>query len=144
MSTPRITPEEAHDLMEDEDFVYVDVRSVPEFEAGHPEGAFNVPFLHRGPSGMAPNADFVLVMEANWPKDAKLVIACQAGGRSAKAVAVLEAAGFTELRDQFAGYGGSKDPFKGTVEPGWQATGLPMGLEPEPGHDYASLKAKVS
>ena len=39
----RISPAEAFAKMKDEGFTYVDVRTPEEFEAGHPEGARNVP-----------------------------------------------------------------------------------------------------
>ena len=34
---------QAHALQQNEGYTYVDVRSVPEFDAGHPAGAQNVP-----------------------------------------------------------------------------------------------------
>ena len=46
MSLTRVSPKDARDLMEKDGYAYVDVRSIPEFEAGHPEGAYNVPLLH--------------------------------------------------------------------------------------------------
>ncbi|MCA9613601.1 MAG: rhodanese-like domain-containing protein [Myxococcales bacterium] len=144
MSIERITPEEALVLMEDEGFFYVDVRSVPEFEAGHPEGAYNVPWQHRGATGLEANPEFLAVMEACFAKDTKLVIGCQSGARSLAAAEALAAAGFAELREQLAGWGGARDAFGKAVEPGWMACGLPMGLEPEPGRDYESLRAKLS
>ena len=61
----RVSPEEALGLMEKDGYVYVDVRSVPEFEAGHPAGAFNVPLLDMSPMGMTPNPDFLRVMESS-------------------------------------------------------------------------------
>ena len=66
----RISPGEARELIEKEGYVYVDVRSVPEFESGHPEGAYNVPLLHMGPAGMTPNPEFLSVMQQRFPKDA--------------------------------------------------------------------------
>ena len=45
MAVKRISPEEARDLMDKEGYVYLDVRSVPEFAAGHPTGAYNIPLL---------------------------------------------------------------------------------------------------
>ena len=39
MAVNRVSPEEARDLMDKEGYAYLDVRSVPEFEAGHPTGA---------------------------------------------------------------------------------------------------------
>ena len=70
MAVRRVTPQEAKALM-DEGYVYVDVRSIPEWDEGHPTGSFNVPLNHLGPSGMAPNPDFLAVMEKSFAKDAK-------------------------------------------------------------------------
>ena len=44
----RISPAEAQALVA-EGWVYLDVRSEPEFAAGHPVGAHNVPLQHVGP-----------------------------------------------------------------------------------------------
>ena len=41
----RVTPPEASTLL-GEGWVYLDVRSIPEFDDGHPPGAANVPLLH--------------------------------------------------------------------------------------------------
>jgi rhodanese-related sulfurtransferase len=62
MSVKRVSPEEAQTLVEDEGYVYVDVRSIPEFEAGHPKGANNVPWKHMDARGASDNEDFVAVM----------------------------------------------------------------------------------
>ncbi|HVR71216.1 MAG TPA: rhodanese-like domain-containing protein [Vicinamibacteria bacterium] len=138
----RISPQEARELMEEQGYVYVDVRSIPEFQAGHPEGAFNVPLLHLGPAGMTPNAEFLAVMQSAFPREAKLVVACKAGGRSARAAAMLEAAGFTNVVDQRAGFEGAHDPATGRIaEPGWRPAGLPVARDAAPGRDYESLKA---
>src|SRR5687767_699366 len=106
----RVSPQEARGLQEKEGFAYVDVRSVPEFQAGHPTGAFNVPLMHMGPAGMAPNPEFLDVMKKAFPTDAKLVVGCKAGGRSARAAALLESAGYTNVVDQRAGFEGTHDP----------------------------------
>ena len=74
----RVSPSEANELLT-QGYVYVDVRSEPEFEESHPRGAVNVPLLHMGPSGMTPNPDFLDVMLKAFPKDAKLVLGCKAG-----------------------------------------------------------------
>jgi rhodanese-related sulfurtransferase len=128
-------------LQEKEGFAYVDVRSVPEFQAGHPTGAFNVPLMHMGPAGMAPNPEFLDVMKKVFPADAKLVVGCKAGGRSARAAALLESAGYTNVVDQRAGFEGTHDPATGGAEPGWRPAGLPVSREAAPGHDYEGLKA---
>jgi rhodanese-related sulfurtransferase len=82
--------------LQDEGWAYVDVRSEQEFESGHPAGAVNVPFN-------APN--FVDLFKAKFPaKDAKLIIGCQVGGRSARASALLEGQGYSELADNTGGF----------------------------------------
>ena len=136
MPVKRISPEEARDLMDREGYTYLDVRSVPEFEAGHPKGAFNIPLMHMGPGGMAPNPDFLAVVQKTFPADSKLVVGCKAGGRSLRAAGMLEAAGFTNVVDQRAGYEG------GGGEPGWKPRGLPTSAAAEPGRAYESLIGK--
>lgn len=143
MELKRITPQEAYDLMEDEGYIYVDVRSEPEFDGGHPEGAYNIPFMIRGPAGLMPNKDFLEAMEANFAKDAKIIVGCQSGNRSLKALVQLNEAGYTNVVEQLAGYGGAKDSFGATSEPGWQAAGFPIEMNAEGGRDYESLIAKA-
>jgi rhodanese-related sulfurtransferase len=137
MSTPKtVSPEEAQALL-GEGYTYLDVRSEAEFEAGHPAGALNVPLNVPAGTGVAPNPEFVEVVERALGKDGKLVVGCQAGGRSRKAVAALAQAGFTELLDMSAGFGGSRDAF-GRAVPGWSAKGLPV----ETGKNYDAVKQR--
>jgi rhodanese-related sulfurtransferase len=137
MTVKRVSPEEAKQLIDDEGYVYVDVRSLPEFEAGHPTGAYNVPLMHQAPTGMTLNPDFLGVMEKSFPKAARLVVGCKAGGRSARAAAVLEAAGFTDVVDQKAGYEGSSP-----LEPGWRPTGLPTSTQAPADRTYDGLRSR--
>lgn len=144
MTHPRISPQEAHAKITGEGYVYLDVRTPEEVSAGHPEGAFNVPVRVRGAAGMTLNSEFVQVVSAQFPKDSKLVIGCQAGQRSLAAAQLLSAAGFTQLIEQRAGFGGIRDAFGGMAEQGWQAAGLPVSATLEPGHSYAELRAAAS
>ncbi len=139
----RVSPREARDLMDADGYVYVDVRSVPEFDAGHPAGAVNVPINHMGPAGMTPNPDFLRVMEAAFPRDARLIVSCKAGGRSARAAALLEANGFTNVVDQTAGFEGKPDPQTGVPTPGWRPSGLPVSHQASEGETYSSLEKKA-
>jgi rhodanese-related sulfurtransferase len=140
MAVKRISPQEARDLMDKEDYAYLDVRSVPEFAAGHPAGAYNVPLLDMGPAGMSPNPDFLAVVEKTFPREARLVVGCKAGGRSARAVALLAQAGFTQIVDQRCGYDGAPLP-TGGLEPGWRPLGLPTSTE-APERSYDALKSR--
>ena len=135
-----VNPEEAAELLS-QGHVYVDVRSEPEFEEGHPAGALNVPLLNAGPVGLAPNPDFLSVMEAAFGKDEPLVIGCKAGGRSKRAVEILAKAGFSRLSDQVAGFDAGKDAF-GRALPGWGRTALPVGKGRPAGQTYADVKQR--
>lgn len=124
-----------------EGHVYVDVRSEPEFEEGHPPGALNVPLMHRGPSGLSPNPEFLAVMEAAFGKNEPLIVACKAGGRSRQAVSLMAQAGFTNLSEMTAGWDGSRDAF-GRVVPGWSRKGLPIETGKPEGQSYADVKKR--
>ena len=136
----RIPPDEALRRMSKDGWTYVDVRSVPEFEGGHPMGAYNVPLMH---AGAGPNGDFLGTMTRHFAFDAKLVLGCQAGGRSLRAAEMLTAAGFTSIVDQRAGWGGARGAFGGVSEPGWEEAGLPASTETEPGRSWGELAAKA-
>ena len=135
-----VTPEEAAVLLS-QGQLYVDVRSEPEFEAGHPEGALNVPLLNAGPVGLVPNPDFLSVMESAFGKGEALIIGCKAGGRSKKAAELLAQAGFSQLSDQVAGFDAGKDAFGRTI-PGWSRTALPVGKGKPAGQAYADVKQR--
>ncbi len=140
MATQSVSPEEASALLA-AGYVYVDVRSEPEFEAGHVPGALNVPVLNQGPGGMTPNPEFLSVMQQAFGKTEKLVIGCKAGGRSKKAADQLAQAGFSELTEMSAGWDGSRDAF-GRVVPGWSKQGLPIEPGKPTGQAYADVKQR--
>ena len=133
---------EAHALLREKNYQYLDVRSVAEFTAGHPEGAINAPLLHSGAGGMTPNHDFVAVVEANFPSSAMLVVGCRTGGRSQRAAMLLEAAGFENLVEMRGGWAGESDGLGRIVEPGWMAIGLPTSTAAAAGSSWDDLKAK--
>lgn len=135
----RISPQEAQRRIDEDGYVYLDVRSVPEFEQGHPAGAYNVPLMHMGPGGMQPNADFLEVVAASFDRGAKIIVGCKSGGRSLRAAEMLEGAGWTSVVDQRAGWSGAGDPFGRVSEKGWLASGLPTSSTAEPGHSWDEL-----
>lgn len=137
-----VMPEEAQKLME-EGWVYVDVRSEPEFEHGHPPGALNVPLLHKGPGGMTPNPEFLQVMQAAFAKDEKLLLGCRSGGRSRRAAEMLAQHGYTELADLVTGWEGTRDDF-GRAVPGWGPRGFPVENGTPPGQGYEDVKNRRS
>lgn len=135
-----VAPEEVPRLLE-EGYVFVDVRSEPEYQSGHVPGAYNVPIAHAVPTGLAPNPDFLAVMRACFAPSQRLVLGCKTGGRSAQAHGALKAAGFEQVRDMSLGWYGQRDAF-GRLTPGWQRRGLPVETAALPGRDYASLRQR--
>lgn len=143
MNMKRISPEEARDLLETEEgYIYLDVRSVPEFEAGHPPGAKNIPLLHRTFAGMRPNEDFVQVCDRALGKDAKIITACLMGGRSMRAAQILLANGFANVVDMRGGYRGETDRLGHLTYPGWMPRGLPVTTEASDEETYEGLSAR--
>jgi rhodanese-related sulfurtransferase len=134
----RISPVEASQKLS-EGWTYVDVRTTQEFEAGHPVGAVNVPIQHRE----GPNPDFLRVMKASFPKDAKIVVGCKSGGRSARAAQALVAEGFTNILDQRAGWDGARNAFGQVTEGGWVAAGLAREAGAPAGCSWADLRSKA-
>jgi len=108
--------------------VIVDVRSIPEYAAGHPAGAWNIPypFIYqycdsqgRQPdgacvSGLDPdqrifqdNDVFVAAVEKAVPnKDTPIYTLCRTGHRSVLAANLLTAAGYTHVRNIWQGFVG--------------------------------------
>lgn len=118
----------------DANLVHIDVRSVPEFEAGHAPNAYNIPLMHMSRDGLVPNPTFATEVQAAFPKDTAIMVSCKAGGRSARAAALLEGLGYTDLADQIGGWGG------GNGDPGWVGAGGPQTTATLPGHDHAALR----
>ena len=139
----RVTPPEAAALMA-EGWNYLDVRSIPEFEGGHPVGAANVPLLHLANGRMSPNDDFEKVVTANFPRDAKLVVGCKVGGRSLQAAALLEAAGYTSVVDMRGGFAGERDGMGRVTCAGWLESKLPVSATAPAEKTYATLSAAAS
>lgn len=137
----RITTAEAHRLVQEEGYLFIDVRTPEEFDAGHPVGARNVPVSLRVDGRMTPNEAFVGVMEAVFGTEAKLVLGCAAGRRSLTAARLLVERGFGDVVEMRAGYNGVRDPFGQVTEKGWAAASLPTELVTD-GGDYATLLAK--
>lgn len=140
MSVKRVTPEEAAKL-QDEGWELVDVRSIPEFEEGHPQGAYNVPLAHRQGGQMVANPEFIAVMKRRFAADRKLIMSCKSGGRSNRAAQALLQQGYAEVVDMRGGFHGEVAGGKVEFE-GWQARGLPVASAPETGRSYDELKAE--
>jgi rhodanese-related sulfurtransferase len=145
MAVKEITPQEAHDsLANDQTVVYIDVRTEREFVNGHPAGAVNIPVALPDPGrGMAINEDFVRVAEANFARDKKIIVGCQAGPRSKAAAEMLLQAGFQDVSNMLGGFGGMRDQMGNVIAPGWANEGLPVSNDNSAGVSYESLKLKM-
>ena len=129
MDIPQTTPSEAFaTLQQHPDAVYLDVRTEGEFEAGHPAGARNVPVLvlDSATREPRPNPDFVATVERTLPRATKLIVGCQAGGRSQHACELLAQAGWKDVTNVRGGFGGARDHSGRVVVPGWREAGLPV------------------
>jgi rhodanese-related sulfurtransferase len=109
--------------------VIIDVRSTPEYKAGHPEHAYNVPSpfiyqycnaqddgVNRTPDGACisggdriaqPGTEFVSYVESIIPdKDTPIYTMCRTGVRSVGAAELLKNAGYTHVRNIWEGFVG--------------------------------------
>jgi rhodanese-related sulfurtransferase len=101
---PWVSATQATHLINREDALVVDVREPGEYGAGHILGAKNVPLARLG---AAPG-------ELGKKKDRPVIIYCESGNRSAKALAALKAQGFTRTFNLAGGLDG------------WRQAGLPV------------------
>lgn len=140
----QITPTEASVLLEEnENAVYLDVRSEPEFRAGHPAGAYNVPLLHldEATGRPEPNTEFERVVADTISRTQSVIVGCQSGGRSQRAAEILAGLGFIDVANMQGGFGGARDPSGQVSTAGWQELGLPIETEAQTGRSYDELSA---
>lgn len=143
-SFTEVEPARAKELLDgDGGYVYVDVRSAPEFANGRPAGAVNVPLYHYQKGDLAPNHDFLRVMKTNFSQDAKLLVGCQVGSRSMRAVETLAGAGYTCVANVTGGFGGTRDLLGNIVTRGWLELGLSVEYGPAENQDYETLAFKT-
>ena len=140
MELKRVDAQEAKRLMDEEGYVLLDVRSMPEFVEGHPKGAYNIPFMHKTPQGMVANPDFANVVKASFPEPSqKLITMCGMGARSTRAAAALADLGYTEVVDMTGGFSSEKDDEGRTVHAGWLEQALPTDTGEPGGRSYRDL-----
>lgn len=145
MNLKRITADEAKQLMDTEGYKLLDVRSMPEFNAEHPQGAYNIPYLHRAPHGMIPNGDFARVVQSAFPdKSEKIITTCQMGGRSVRAAAELMNLGYQNVIDLRGGFGSERDDGGNVVVKGWKDAGLPTETGETSGRAYKDVNNQAN
>ncbi|MEC2074514.1 MBL fold metallo-hydrolase [Metabacillus fastidiosus] len=91
-SYENVSPKEAKKMIDTEDISVIDVRNLSEFNEGHIEGAKHIMV------GTLKN-------RLDEVPNKKLIVQCQAGGRSAIAASILKANGFHNLVNMTGGYG---------------------------------------
>lgn len=132
-------PDAVQALLTDSGYVYVDVRTVQEFEQSHVPGSYNIPILFMTAQGMLPNPDFVAAVKRHFQPAHKIVFGCKSGGRSARACELLEREGYAHLVNMSGGLHSATDMSGNVVEPGWIACGLDTARKPEPGRSWKDL-----
>lgn len=100
----RATPLQATQLINRGKTTVLDVRNADEFAAGHMRDAKHIPLADLGNR----------IGELDKAKGRPVIVVCQSGARSDKAVRQLAAAGFTEVWSLDGGIAA------------WQAAGLPV------------------
>ena len=118
--------------------VYIDVRTVEEFEAGHVPGSYNIPIFFKTPMGLQQNPEFAALVQRHFQPAQALVCGCRSGVRSERACELLTALGYRELVNMSGGFEGSPD------QPGWRACGLATTRTAEPGRSYRELSVHDS
>jgi rhodanese-related sulfurtransferase len=114
--------------------VYIDVRTVNEFAAGHPRGrVVNIPivFYHPTTKEIFPNSSFLEVVESLYAKDTSLIVGCDSNDRARQAARQLLDAGYTEISVMDEGY------------TGWRQRKLPSTTDNRDGISYVSLLTPV-
>jgi rhodanese-related sulfurtransferase len=103
MGGPSIGVAQATHLINREDALVLDVREPGEYGAGHILGAKNLPLARLDAAG-----------EVAKKKDATLIVCCDTGDRSGKAMAALKKQGYSKVVNLSGGLGA------------WKQAGLPV------------------
>jgi rhodanese-related sulfurtransferase len=135
MPANTLTPQEVQQVFStNPNTVYIDVRTVAEFANGHPRGkVVNIPILFRHPTtnDTYPNASFLQVVQAHYPKETSLILGCAKGVRAQQAAEQLLQAGYTNVCVMPESYDG------------WRAQQLPTTKDNRDGVSYVSLLMPV-
>jgi len=129
MNVKIIGAEQAKQILDsDTNVVYIDVRTEQEFQNGHVPKSINIPVVWPDPSTrqMKPNPDFVKAVSSQFGKDKKIIVGCQAGGRSQFAAELLVQDGFQDVTNMQGGFGGARDPMGRVIAAGWTQLGFPI------------------
>ncbi|CAI5462556.1 unnamed protein product, partial [Closterium sp. Yama58-4] len=80
---PVLPPLEVHRLVEEQGYVYLDVRTAEEFAQVHVPGSDLIPYFITAPDGsQQPNPHYLQQVKAKYALDTPLIVACRSGRRS--------------------------------------------------------------
>lgn len=145
MTIGEITPQQARARLDaDSSAVYLDVRTVEEFDQGRPPGALNIPIFVMNPTSgeRMLNDRFVDEVRSVLPADREIIVGCRSGGRSARATAMLMRAGYTNVVNMAGGFGGGPGPGGTGNQAGWEALSYPVETGDAGERSYQSLTAR--
>jgi len=75
MSYETLNPSASRERADGDHWIYLDVRTVAEFDGGHVAGAWNIPFVFRDPvDGMTPNPDFAAAVKRHFTFESHMVL----------------------------------------------------------------------
>lgn len=145
MTLREVTPEQANRLMSEQHYLYVDVRTPAEFQAGRPAHSINIPVALPNPTTgrMQLNPEFLNVVEAVVPKDSQVIVGCRSGHRSAMAEKMMHEAGYEHTANMLGGFSGKTDPTGQVLTEGWSTLGLPVERGDAGADGYAALQERV-
>ena len=87
---------------------------------------------------ITPNPNFLEDVSSRFKPEDTLLIICRSGGRSARAVSVLQRAGFKNAFNVKYGFEGDKDEKGLRTVNGWKISGLPYTYEVDKKFIYTS------
>lgn len=88
-ASPDVNSAQAHELVQKQKALLLDVRTPQEFAGGHLDGAKNIPVQEL-------EAQLSQLADA---KDKDIVVYCHSGARSSRAAGILKSHGFTKVHD---------------------------------------------
>ncbi len=124
MDVENISPNEAFRLIQEEDAIYLDVRTKEEFAEIHAKGSVNIPLFNDVDGTRILNTNFVNEVEDQFDPDDNIILGCRTGGRSTRATEMLLHSGFSNVSNLLGGLLGSDE------NPGWEKSDLPVEGNP--------------
>ena len=119
-----LTPQEAFEVLQQQEYILVDVRSKAELDlVGRIPNAMHIEWALY--PGMVANPEFAAQLQAQIDKNQAIVFMCRTGGRSHNAAVVASGLGY-KAYNMLEGFEGEANAEKQrTLINGWKHAGLP-------------------